>query len=174
MPDLAIPPMRSAAFLDRDGVLNLDVGFAHRADQIQWVEGAAEAIARLNRKNMFVFVVTNQSGVARGLYTEDDVRRLHEWMTTELHARGAHIDAFAYCPHFPEGDVAAYRKVCACRKPAPGMLLNLMKNWPVQRETSFMIGDRETDIAAARAAGLQGYLFPGGNLLSFMTETLGL
>lgn len=174
MPDLAPSPLRGAAFLDRDGVLNIDIGFAHRAEQIQWVEGAAEAIALLNRKNMFVFVVTNQSGVARGLYTEDDVRVLHTWMATELRTRGAHIDAFAYCPHFPEGDVAAYRKVCACRKPAPGMLLNLMKDWPVQRETSFMIGDRETDIAAARAAGLQGHLFPGGNLLSFVTQTLRL
>ncbi|MSQ85609.1 MAG: HAD family hydrolase [Alphaproteobacteria bacterium] len=174
MPDLATRPMRGAAFLDRDGVLNLDIGYAHRAEQIQWVEGAAKAITLLNRQNLFVFVVTNQSGIARGFYSEEDVNRLHTWMTAELLSQGARIDAFAYCPHYSEGEIAAYREVCTCRKPAPGMLLTLMKEWPVTRETSFMIGDRDTDIAAAKAAGIRGHLFPGGNLLRFVTETLGL
>ena len=119
-----------------------------------------------------MFVVTNQSGIARGLYTEDDVRALHQWMAAELLAQGARIDAFAYCPHFVDGDVVAYRQACECRKPAPGMLLSLMAEWPVQREASFMIGDRETDIAAATAAGIPGHLFPGGNLLKFVTEAL--
>ena len=95
-------------------------------------------------------------------------------MTAELLSQGARIDAFAYCPHYSEGEIAAYREVCTCRKPAPGMLLTLMKEWPVTRETSFMIGDRDTDIAAAKAAGIRGHLFPGGNLLRFVTETLGL
>jgi D-glycero-D-manno-heptose 1,7-bisphosphate phosphatase len=171
IPKIDLSP-RGAAFLDRDGVLNLDTGFAHRPDQIRWVEGAAKAIALLNQKNLFVFVVTNQSGIARGLYTEDDVLLLHQWMATELLAQGARIDAFAYCPHFAEGQVAAYRQACVCRKPAPGMLLSLMAEWPVLHGNSFMIGDRDTDIAAAVAAGIPGHLFPGGNLLQFVTKTL--
>jgi D-glycero-D-manno-heptose 1,7-bisphosphate phosphatase len=165
---------RGAAFLDRDGVLNHDVGFAHRPDQIRWVDGAPEAVALLNEKGFFVFVVTNQSGVARGMYGEDHVKALHAWMNAELVQRGARIDAFAYCPHFAEGEIAQYRKVCACRKPAPGMLLDLMAAWPVRREKSFLIGDRDSDIQAAQAAGVPGYLFGGGNLKDFITATLGL
>jgi len=163
---------RGAAFLDRDGVLNHDVGFAHRPDQIRWIDGAPEAVALLNQKGLLVFVVTNQSGVARGLYGEDDVRAVHGWMNADLARRGARIDAFAYCPHFVEGKIAAYRKPCACRKPAPGMLLTLMAQWPVRREESFLIGDRETDIQAAQAAGVTGYLFDGGNLLDFIVSTI--
>ena len=174
MPFVDSPDSRAAAFLDRDGVLNLDGGFAHRPDQIEWVDGAAEAIAYLNAKGLYVFVVTNQSGIARGLYSETDVLQLHGWMADQLALRGARIDAFAYCPHFPEGVMPAYRQVCACRKPAPGMLLTLMTEWPVRREASFMIGDRDTDMAAAQAAGVRGYLFPGGNLLKFVRESVRL
>lgn len=166
------PVARGAAFLDRDGVLNRDVGFAHRPEQIHWVDGAPEAVAMLNQKGLFVFIVTNQSGVARGLYSEDHVRSLHAWMNDELAKYGGRIDAFAYCPHFAEGEVAQYRKVCTCRKPAPGMLLQLMSDWPVRREQSFLIGDRDTDIQAAQAAGVPGYLFGGGNLMNFITTNV--
>ena len=153
MPDLATRPMRGAAFLDRDGVLNLDIGYAHRAEQIQWVEGAAKAIALLNRQNLFVFVVTNQSGIARGFYSEGDVNRLHTWMTAELLSQGARIDAFAYCPHYSEGEIAAYREVCTCRKPAPGMLLAAAQDLSLDPHASWMIGDRDSDVQAAHNAG---------------------
>ncbi|MSO96593.1 MAG: HAD family hydrolase [Rhodospirillaceae bacterium] len=161
---------RRAAFLDRDGVLNIDNGFAHQPGHVQWVKGAMQAVALLNKRGYFVFVVTNQSGIARGLYTEQHVRELHAWMADEFKAQGARIDEFVYCPHHPEAEIAQYRIACACRKPGPGMLQDLMKKWPVQREHSFMIGDRETDVTAATAAGIAGYLFPGGNLHAFLTQ----
>lgn len=165
---------RPAVFFDRDGVLNIDNGFAHHPDQIEWVPGAFEAVKNLNELGYLVFVVTNQSGIARGLYTEEHVKKLHAWMTATFQTHAARIDAFAYCPHHPDGNVAAYKTTCTCRKPAPGMLSQLMNQWPVWREKSFMIGDRETDLAAAEAAGVKGHLFSGGRLDSFVARITAL
>jgi D-glycero-D-manno-heptose 1,7-bisphosphate phosphatase len=159
----ALPP-RPAAFLDRDGVLIVDDGYPHDPAKVQWIPGAWQAVRRLNEAGYFVFVVTNQAGVGRGYYTEETVRRLHRWMAAEMAKAGAHIDAFEYCPHHPEAEVAAYRRSCNRRKPGPGMILDLMAHWPVEREGSFMIGDRSTDVAAAAAAGLPGHLFPSDDL----------
>ena len=164
---------RPAVFFDRDGVLNKDVGYAHRPDQIDWVDGAMTAIKSFNDAGYYVFVATNQAGVARGYYGEDDVRTLHQWMNDELSRAGAHVDAFAYCPYHPEGTVAVYAKSSDHRKPGPGMILDLLKAWPVIPERSFLIGDRETDIAAAAAAGLRGYLYMGGNLADFSRKYAG-
>jgi D-glycero-D-manno-heptose 1,7-bisphosphate phosphatase len=156
---------RPAAFLDRDGVLNLDTGFVHHQDHFVWVDDAKEAVKRLNDLGFLVFVVTNQSGVARGLYKEEAVLALHAWMQDEFRAAGAHIDGFHYCPHHPEGIREGLRKVCHCRKPQPGMLLQAMESWPVDTSRSFLIGDRDSDIEAAEAAGVRGFLFTGGSLL---------
>lgn len=164
---------RPAAFLDRDGVLNLDRGYPHRAGQIDWVDGAPAAVALLNRRGYRVFVVTNQSGIARGYYGEEDVRALHRWMADRLAESGARVDAFYYCPHHPTEGAPPYRIACDCRKPRPGMLLQAMAEWPVRREGSFLIGDRETDLAAADAAGIPGHLFPGGDLAAFVARLLG-
>ncbi len=163
---------RPAIFLDRDGVLNHDVEYAHKPDQIVWVDGAMDAVKAFNDAGYYVFVVTNQAGVARGFYTEDHVQTLHTWMAGELAKRGAHVDAFAYCPYHPEGVVPAYTKTSSHRKPAPGMILDLLKAWPVDKERSFLIGDNTTDIEAARAAGMPGHLFKGGNLADFAKTCL--
>jgi D-glycero-D-manno-heptose 1,7-bisphosphate phosphatase len=159
---------RPAAFLDRDGVLIEDDGYPHDPARIRWMPGAPQAVAALNRAGYRVFVVTNQSGVARGYYPEAAVPALHAWMNEHLAKAGAHIDAFEYCPHHPQAPLAAFRQQCACRKPAPGMILALMARYPVRRAGSFMVGDRATDIAAASAAGLPGHLFPGGRLDAFI------
>lgn len=150
--------LRPAAFLDRDGVLNEDTGYAWRREDIRWRSGAIESLRLLNRAGYLVFVITNQSGVAQGFYREEDVRELHRWMTEQLAAEGAHIDAFYYCPHHPEGSVREYRRTCDCRKPAAGMIELAMREWPVEREGSFLVGDRERDVQAGRAAGLRTYL----------------
>ncbi len=159
---------RPAAFLDRDGVLNEDAGYVHRADQVRWIEGAREAVRWLNDEGYLVFVVTNQAGVARGLYEEEHVHGLHDWMGRELRGHGAHIDCIEYCPYHPDGTVERYKRVSDRRKPGPGMITKLLAEWPVDAAQSFLVGDRESDLQAAAAAGIRGHLFAGGNLLDFV------
>ena len=155
---------RPALFLDRDGVLNVDRGYVSRIEDFEWIEGAKTCIANFNRRGWYVFVVTNQSGIARGYYTEADMQALHDHMTEELKETGAHIDRFYHAPWHEDGEIARYRKASIDRKPGPGMLLQAMADFNVNREQSFLIGDKDTDIDAARAAGVGAFLFKGGNL----------
>jgi D,D-heptose 1,7-bisphosphate phosphatase len=164
---------RPAVFLDRDGVINVDRGYVHRPDQIEWIDGARETIKRFNDAGCFVFVVSNQAGVARGYYSEADIWALHGWMGGELQALGAHVDQFEYCPDHPAATVAHYRRVSERRKPGAGMLIECMERWPVDKSRSFLIGDKQTDLEAAQAAGITGYLFSGPDLLAF-AESLRL
>jgi D-glycero-D-manno-heptose 1,7-bisphosphate phosphatase len=161
--DLSIDQsQRPAAFLDRDGVLNVDHGYAFRPDQLEWVVGAAEAVRLLNEAGFIVIVVTNQSGVARGYYDEVAVRRFHAHMLDALNLQGAHIDAFYYCPHHPEGTVKEFAVHCSCRKPGTGMLEQAAREWPIDRSRSFLIGDRDADMAAAAAFKIRGIKFDAG------------
>lgn len=158
---------RPALFLDRDGVLNTDKSYVSRIEDFEWMPGAAECIANFKARGWYVFIVTNQSGIARGLYSEADMAVLHAWMLEELGQRGAQIDRIYHCPFHVDGTIARYRKDSFDRKPKPGMILQAMADFPVQREASFLIGDKPTDIAAARAAGIGGFLFSGGDLANF-------
>ena len=157
-----------ALFLDRDGVINVDRGYVHTPEAFELIDGAADCIRAFNDRGWYVFVVTNQSGIARGYYTEDDMHALHAHMASELDAAaGARIDRVYFCPYHAEGEVARYRKDSIDRKPRPGMLLQAMADFPVHREHSFLIGDKDSDLEAARAAGVAGFLFRGGNLAHF-------
>jgi D-glycero-D-manno-heptose 1,7-bisphosphate phosphatase len=163
---------RPAAFFDRDGVLNHDLGHVHTISDFHWVDGAKESILACNEAGYLVFVVTNQAGIAKGYYPESAMRALHAHMQAELRALGAHIDAFAFCPHHPEASVPEFRCICSCRKPAPGMILRLCEDWNVDLSASFMIGDKSTDLDAAAVAGISCDLFSGGNLLDTVSKRL--
>jgi D-glycero-D-manno-heptose 1,7-bisphosphate phosphatase len=126
------------------------------------------AVRSLNQAGFYVFIATNQSGIARGLYAVDDMHELHKFMIEDLARIGAHIDDIRFCPFHPEGSIAAFRRASDWRKPGPGMIVDLMQRWPINPERSVLIGDKEADVEAARAAGVRGLLFPGGNLEDFV------
>jgi len=163
---------RRALFLDRDGVINVDHGYVGTRERFEWIPGALEAIRMASAAGWHVFVVTNQSGVARGYYAEDDVRALLDWIADEARVHGGTIDDARYCPYHPEATIEAYRRTHPWRKPAPGMLLDLMRAWDVAPGDAIMIGDQKTDMEAASAAGVTGHLFPGGNLADFLRPLL--
>lgn len=159
---------RPAAFLDRDGVLNMDRGYVHNRKDFEWTAGAKRAIKLLNDRGYWVFVVTNQAGIARGYYDAADLDRLHRWMNADLRKIGAHIDRFYHCPHHP--DISGE---CDCRKPNPGMLKQAMRDWPIDLPRSFMIGDKSTDMEAAKRSNVTGHLFSSGNLHDTVSRILG-
>jgi D-glycero-D-manno-heptose 1,7-bisphosphate phosphatase len=163
---------KKAAFLDRDEVLNIDEGFTHKPEDLRWIDGAKEAILWLKDHDYWVFVITNQGGIARDYFPLEAMHLFHQTMQAELKPLGVQIDDFAYCPHHPEGSLPPYNKACHCRKPEPGMLEDLCKRWPVQKEGSFVVGDKLSDIGCAERFGIPGYLFSGGNLEHFIKEKL--
>lgn len=159
--------MKPALFLDRDGVINVDHGYVARVEDWQWVDGAQACIANFRARDWFVFVVTNQSGIAMDHYSEADMEAVHAHMQSGLAEAGTEVDAIYACPYHPEATNPAFQKDSFNRKPKPGMLLQAMAEFPVKREASFLIGDKQTDIDAAHAAGIGGFLFKGGNLANY-------
>lgn len=161
-----------AVFFDRDGVLNVDIHYLYRSADFVWQEDAIEALQYCRQQGYLLIVITNQSGVARGYYTEEDVRRLHAWMNGQLRAYGVQIDAFYYCPHHPQGKVAPYNVVCSCRKPAAGMVEAACAAYNVDKGASLLIGDSESDMLCADAAGIRGVKYQGGSLLRLVQGSL--
>jgi D-glycero-D-manno-heptose 1,7-bisphosphate phosphatase len=153
-----------AAFLDRDGVLIVDSGYPHRADQLVFIPGAAAAVCRLNEAGFTVVVVTNQSGVGRGYFTEADMHRFHGWMDQALGEAGARLDAIYACPSPDDAHPD--------RKPNPGMILTAAKDLELDLSRSILIGDKGSDIEAASRAGVKGFLFLGGDLDVFVASLL--
>ncbi|HMF21831.1 MAG TPA: HAD family hydrolase [Pseudolabrys sp.] len=158
-----LPARRPAAFLDRDGVLNVDQGYVHQPGQLEWIEGAPEAVRLLNEAGYYVFVVTNQSGIARGYYDDAAVKLFHAHMQNGLAAKGAYVDAFYYCPHHPEGVIKSLAVRCRCRKPGPGLLEQAAREWPIDLGSSFLIGDKDDDMVAASAFKVRAIKFDARN-----------
>lgn len=161
-----------AVFFDRDGVLNVDKDYLHNIEELEWVDGAKEAVAYLTQQGYTVFVVTNQSGIARGYYAVEDMMKLHAHMAAEIEAAGGKITKFYYCPHLIGAKVKEYDVDCDCRKPKPGLLMQAMAEYAIDKDKSFLIGDKQRDLDSAEAAGIKGYLYKSGNLLEFVKKIL--
>lgn len=153
--------MKRAVFLDRDGTINIEKEYIYLAHDFEFIPGVQEAVRLINQAGIMVIVVTNQSGVARGYYTEDDVENLHRHIALELENSGAHVDAWLYCPHHPSGR-GSYALPCDCRKPLPGMLKEAARRYDIDLENSTMIGDKLADIEAGLAAGCRTILVRTG------------
>ncbi len=144
---------KRAVFLDRDGTLNEDAGYPGRFGDITIYPASFEAVRRLNEAGLLAIVVSNQSGVGRGLFSEADVERIHEEMKTAFASRGARLDAFYYCPHFAGSADPVYAEACECRKPKPGLAYGAAEKFGIDLARSYMIGDKADDVVFARNIG---------------------
>lgn len=152
-----------AVFLDRDGTICEEVGYLDSVERMRLIPRAAEAVRRINARGFKTIVVTNQSGVARGYFTEERLQTLHEELIRQLKEDGAHLDAIYYCPHHPEGETSPYRMICDCRKPATGLLRKAAEELDVDLNASFLIGDHYSDVECAHRAGARGILLLTGH-----------
>lgn len=153
---------QKTVFLDRDGTINVEKNYLYKPEDFQFIENAPEAIVLLKKHGYRVIVVTNQAGVARGYYTEADVKRLHAYINEQLQKWNTQIDAFYYCPHHPTAGIGKYKRDCNCRKPKTGMFEQACRDFEVDRENSWMIGDNKGDIEAGRNFGLRTILVRTG------------
>ena len=155
-------PERRAVFLDRDGTINVEREYLHLPGEFAFVPGAPEAIRLLKDAGFLVIVVTNQSGIARGFFDEAAVHRLHRYMDEQLARHGAAVDAYYLCPHHPLHGSGDYRRVCGCRKPLPGMIIEAAGDFSIDLAASYVIGDKLADVAAGLAAGCRPLLVRTG------------
>ncbi len=143
-----------AIFLDRDGTINIDHGYVHEIDQFEFIDGVIDALRELKAMGYALVLVTNQSGIARGIFSEAQFEQLTEWMDWSLADRGVDLDGIYYCPHHPEAKLDDYRQQCDCRKPQPGMLISARDFLNIDMAASYMVGDKLDDMQAAAAAGV--------------------
>ncbi|MBI1677035.1 MAG: D-glycero-beta-D-manno-heptose 1,7-bisphosphate 7-phosphatase [Shewanella sp.] len=146
--------MSRAVFLDRDGVINKDHGYVHLVDDFEYIDGVFESCLSLKEMGYKLVVVTNQSGIARGMYTEDQFHSLTEWMDWNFADKGVELDGIYYCPHHAEKGIGEYKVDCDCRKPKPGMLNDAAQFLKIDLANSVMVGDKAEDMQAAKAAGV--------------------
>lgn len=153
---------KKTVFLDRDGTMNVEVHYLHRLEDLKLIPGTAKAVRMFNEAGFRVVVVTNQAGVARGYYGEEEVRSLHLYLNELLKKENAHVDDFYYCPHHPEHGIGIYRVQCQCRKPGTGMFEAADRDCPVDKEHSFMVGDKLIDTMAGHKFGVRSILVGTG------------
>ena len=150
---------QKAAFLDRDGVINEDTGYLKNIEDFKWIEGAIEALKILKKNNFLIIIISNQSGVSRGYFSEQDVHSLHKWINLQLSEHNIKIDDFFFATELPNTEISKTR-----RKPSPKMIEEAIAKYNLNRDDCFMIGDKDIDIQAAKNAKIRGFLFEGGNL----------
>lgn len=161
-----------AIFLDRDDTLNVDHGYTHRVEDFAWIPGAPHALALFHEYGLACFLVTNQGGIGRELFSVAEMREFNDHLCQQAESAGGKITDIAWCGHHPQAVDAALRAPCAHRKPEPGMILDLAKKWNIDLGASVMIGDRDTDVAAGRAAGCHAYRFDGTDLAALARHVL--
>jgi len=164
---------KRAVFLDRDGVVNVDNGYVSQVDDFEFIEGVIEACKTLKAKGYLLVLITNQSGIARGYFSEEQFHTLTEWMDWSLADRGVDLDGIYYCPHHNEKGIGEYKIDCDCRKPKPGMLLSAIEELNIDISQSILVGDKVSDIQAGLAAGVNhNYLVRTGKAITEEGEKL--
>lgn len=167
--------MNKCVFLDRDGTINIDYGYVYRKDDFVFKKDVIEALRILKEKKYFIIVITNQSGIARGYYTEEDVRSLHEHVNQVLNSYGTFIDAFYYCPHHEDGAIQKYSLKCNCRKPGIDCFIKAKQDYNIDLLNSYMIGDKSSDLMAAKNAKLKkGFLIQNDNILQIVSKIVAV
>lgn len=158
--------LNSAAFFDRDGIINEEVGYCHKIEDFIFVPGVLDVMRFLQKKYNHLIIITNQAGIAKGMYTESEYNNLTTWMLSKLKAEGISISKVYYCPHHPQG-ISPYNIDCTCRKPNIGMILQAFSDFNIDPKTSILLGDKLTDIEAAKKACLSKAILMGtGHSLS--------
>ena len=162
---------KAAVFLDRDGVINVEKDYVYTIDEFEFIEDSIEALKIIQDKGYALVVVTNQSGIARGYYTEEDFLKLTEWMDWCLIDRGVTLDGIYYCPHHPEKGIGKYKVDCNCRKPKAGLIFDAVKQLDIDLGRSVMVGDKVSDIECGKNAGInRNYLVRSGHAISAEDE----
>ena len=156
------PAARAGVFLDRDGTIIEEIGYLDRVERVVFYPWTVDAVRALNRAGLPVVLVTNQSGVARGFFSEAMVDEVHAHIASMLEAGGARLDAYYYCPHHPDGKISGYAEHCQCRKPGPGLVDRAARELGIDPRCSFVVGDRWVDVALARTVGAKGVLLKTG------------
>lgn len=153
--------MNKAVFLDRDGTINVDKNYLHKVEDFEYLQGVKEALKIFETLGYILIIVTNQSGIARGYYSEDDYRRLSDWMKSDLESDGIFLAGQYYCPHLPNAEITEYARECDCRKPNVGMFLQAIKDHDIDLDNSIAVGDKKRDLAICKnmlGRKMQGYL----------------
>ena len=159
---------------DRDGVINIEKSYLYKIEDFEYESGVIEGLEKLKKLGYRFLIITNQAGIARGYYTEDDVMTLHHYMAMTINNAGGRIDKFIYCPYLKGAKISKYDKDSIDRKPAPGMILKGIKAYDLEPTKCFLIGDKDSDMEAAERAGMPGFLFKGGRLDTFVLHCLTL
>ena len=154
--------MNKAIFLDRDGTINADKDYLYQIEDFEFLPKAVDGLKMLQEEGYLLVIMTNQSGIARGYYTEKDFKRLNCWMLQELQNKGVIITKVYYCPHLPDAKIERYRKSCSCRKPAPGMFIKAVRQFHIDLAQSYSIGDKMRDHPLCGEGGCRGYLIGRG------------
>lgn len=163
--------LKRGIFLDRDGVINVDRDYVFRIEDFTLIDGVLEACQELKRRGFSLIVITNQSGIARGFYTETDLAKLNAHIFKIFEQAQAPLSGIYYCPHLPNAPIEAYRSICRCRKPAPGLFLQAAEEHAIDLSRSFAFGDKDRDLEAAERAGIPARILLGKNGLSVPEKT---